>query len=105
MPTCVCVSAFGPPAEHSRKSVARLAGEPVDDACMSRPIVVAVFIIGFTSACSPDKGFGNTEDVSADEYGAAWPLTTATAKVGCSEVGRLSVTVEGTTYVLEPDQS
>jgi uncharacterized protein DUF2511 len=66
---------------------------------------VVVFLVWFASACSPDKGFGNTGDASVDEYGAAWPLTTATAEVTCSEMGKLSVTVDGTTYGLEADQS
>jgi hypothetical protein len=76
-----------------------------NDACVMWRVVVAIFLVGLASACSADKGFGNTEAVSADDYGAAWPLTTATAKVTCSENGQLSVTADGTTYELDADRS
>jgi hypothetical protein len=53
-------------------------------------------------ACSPDKGFGETKEVTADDYGSAWPLTVDTAKVNkvCDGDAAVAVVVDGKTFVI-----
>ena len=53
------------------------------------------------SACSPDKGFGESQDVSRDDYGSAWPLTADRAVLTCAPEGDLFITIEGYTVDLE----
>jgi hypothetical protein len=52
-------------------------------------------------ACSPDKGFGESQDVSRDDHGSAWPLTVDKAVLTCSPEGDLFITIEGYTVDLE----
>lgn len=54
-------------------------------------------------ACSPDKGFGATKEVTAEDYGSAWPLTVDTAKLNkvCEGGRAVSVIVEGQQFVID----
>jgi len=66
-----------------------------------RPAVVlsAVLIV---TACSPDKGFGETTELSASDFGSAWPLTVSTAKVNkiCDDDTSVALMVDGETFVI-----
>jgi len=67
---------------------------------MPRSLAIAGLAL-LLAACSSDKGFGETTEVTADDFGSDWPLTADTAKLTCSEVGTLSITVDGWTFVLD----
>lgn len=69
---------------------------------MRKDAIIACVIL-VLCGCSSDKGFGTTEEVTADDYGSAWPLTVDSAKLTCSEVGSLSITVDGQTFALDPE--
>lgn len=64
----------------------------------------ALLLVAATSvtlACSPDKGFGASRAVDAEDYGAAWPLTVETAVLNCSPEGLLLIQVDGRSFDLE----
>jgi len=45
------------------------------------------------AGCSSDKGFGETNTVSSEQLGTAWPLTVDSAKLNCKD-GWVSVFVD-----------
>lgn len=62
------------------------------------PLLIALPLL---MACSPDKGFGESERVQRDDYASAWPLTVDEAVLTCTPEGDLQVTIEGYTVGLE----
>lgn len=55
-------------------------------------------------ACSPDKGFGEAKEISADNYGPAWPLTVSTAQLNkvCGEGDTaVGLIVDGQEFVID----
>ncbi|QYJ05245.1 YebY family protein [Nocardioides panacisoli] len=60
-------------------------------------LMAAVFM---TFACSPDKGFGESREVEAEDYGSDWPLTVESAILSCSPEGDLFVQINGRAFGL-----
>lgn len=58
-------------------------------------------ILPLLLACSPDKGFGESERVQRDDYGSAWPLTVGETVLTCTPEGDLHVTIAGDTVRLD----
>lgn len=64
-------------------------------------VLLLVAGISMTLACSPDKGFGESREVGAKDYGAKWPLTVETALLNCTPAGDLLIQIEGRAFGLE----
>lgn len=72
---------------------------------MRRSLAIAGLVL-LLGACSPDKGFGETEDINADDFGSDWPLTVETATLNkvCGEGDTaVAIIVERKTYVIDFD--
>lgn len=72
------------------------------DARVHRSLVITCAAL-VLCACSPDKGFGETKEVTSDDYGSEWPLTVDTAKLNkvCDEGNSgVALIVEGKTFVI-----
>ncbi|WP_210649007.1 DUF2511 domain-containing protein [Nocardioides sp. SYSU D00065] len=66
-------------------------------------LLVAIASIAFLGACSsPDKGFGESEEIGRSELGSEWPLNVDSALLTCLE-GDVSVTIAGRTDYIDTD--
>ena len=66
-----------------------------------RWMLFCVGVLLLLPACSPDKGFGPSKEVSVDDYGAEWPLTVTSAVLGCEPGDIAMLTVDGHSYPLD----
>ena len=64
-------------------------------------VLLLVAVMSMTLACSPDKGFGESREVDADDYGTNWPLTVEAALLNCTPDGDLLIQIDGRTIGLE----
>ncbi|NHC24694.1 hypothetical protein G6553_16130 [Nocardioides sp. IC4_145] len=63
--------------------------------------LLAFLVIGpVLAACSSDKGLGETERVSDDDLGDAWPLTVESALLTCDD-GYVLVQVDGNSFRID----
>jgi len=70
-----------------------------------RRLLLLVATMSVTVACSlgdGDKGFGESREVDAQDYGATWPLTVETALLNCSPEGDLFLQADGHAFSLGP---
>lgn len=67
---------------------------------MHRPSA-SLLVVALLGACSADKGFGETQEVTATDYGSAWPLTVDSALLNCDENGSISVQVQGAAFRID----
>ncbi len=50
-----------------------------------RCLLVSLVVVSLLCSCSPEKGFGESKEVSAGDYGSTWPLTVDSALLNCNE--------------------
>ena len=66
-----------------------------------RLVIPCLGVVLLMGACSPDKGFGPSEEVHADDYGTDWPLTVDSALLNCAPGGGLLIQIDGRAFGLD----